>query len=190
MKNIPNVGFICVGNTALELSGAICCAGRLMKLFRGSGYDIGGCYSCMCPSLQRQNLKRKLKEMCAINQLVVTVGGEGWKSSDIMPDITDEVCTRSADFFAIKLSCAESSQAFCGTGAKKFPLEEYAGSSRATAGFCGQSLVINLPDDAVLARKRLMSVLPAVSFAVSSFSGTEPQNAEDILAFFGNHSAV
>ena len=32
MRKIPNVGFMCVGESALELSGAICCAGNLMEI--------------------------------------------------------------------------------------------------------------------------------------------------------------
>ena len=38
MKDIPRVGFVCTGENALELSGAICCAGRFMRLFTENGY--------------------------------------------------------------------------------------------------------------------------------------------------------
>ena len=185
MKNIPNVGFICVGDTALELSGAICCAGKLMKIFKGSGYDIGGCYSCMCPSLQKSSLEEKLEHMCEINQLVVTVGGEGWRKSDVVPELTEKICTKSAHYFSHLLSCAYASDKCDGTGALKAESIDFTYSSRATAGFCGQALVLNLPSDPSYAVKRISSILPAVSFAVGAQSGFRPIKPENFMSKFG-----
>ncbi len=176
MKNISTVGFICVGDTALELSGAICCAGKLMKIFKGAGFDVGGCYSCMCPSLQRQSLKSKMMDMCKINSLVVTIGAEGWRKTHIIPDITGEIIDRSASYFSNLLSSAEVRDQFDGTGAVKSKGCDFTYASRANAGFCGECLVINLPGDPAIARSRLISALPAITVAVNSFGSPKTKN--------------
>ncbi len=185
MKNTPNVGFICVGDTALELSGAICCAGKLMKIFKGAGFDVGGCYSCMCPSLQRMSLKSKMEDMCKINSLVVTIGGEGWRKTHVIPDITEEISDRCAAYFSNILSCADVKSDCDGTGAVKDKGRDFTYASRANAGFCGDCLVINLPCEIEIARRRLISVLPSLNLVINSAAA---EKGHKKACFFANYT--
>lgn len=173
MRKIPNVGFMCAGESALELSGAICCAGKLMEILKGGGYSVGGCYSCMTPALQKENIESRLRQLCEVNDLVVTVGAEGFGKNDVIPEITESVCKRKAEYFSYCLSRADG--AFSsdngtytdGTSALSSGKCDALCPSRATAGFCGNTLVVNLPDDPFAARKRLCAILPSIAFVIN-----------------------
>ena len=105
MKDIPRVGFVCTGENALELSGAICCAGRFMRLFTENGYMTGGCYSCISPSKQMSLLKERIGHMCACNDVVVTIGCDGFRTGDVIPDIYFRSATES--FSTFRESCRQ-----------------------------------------------------------------------------------
>ena len=170
MKNMPNVGFVCAGETALELSSAICCAGKLIGIMKDAGYSTGGCYSCLHPYAQRENLRDKLRCLSDINDVVITIGCEGYRSCDVIPELTESVCCRSAPFFTCCLSAGalrtdKSEREACADG------DFTAFSSRAFAGFCGSCLIMNFSDDAIIASKRLKALLPSVNFAVGKASG-------------------
>ena len=105
MREMPKAGFVCTGDNALELSGAICCAGRLMRFFNEKGYVTGGCYSCIAPQKQIDSLVKRVAALCECNDVVLTVGCEGFRECDVMPEtvlkIAFEQQRRGADIVKI-----------------------------------------------------------------------------------------
>ena len=172
MKDIPKVGFICTGESALELSGAICCAGRLMRLFTDNGYMTGGCYSCISPSKQIPALRERIINMCMCNDVVVTVGCDGFRREDVLPDIVSSLCQRDLAYFASKLSSEEYVDAERKQLCRCFP-------SRATAAMYGTSVVINVSSDLPEALGKLTSLMFAIDFAVGNSAGKKPSKQGD-----------
>lgn len=176
MKDLPSASFICTGENALELSSAICCAGKLMKILKNSGYSIGGCYSCISPSKQAPVVAKKIKHMSAVSALVITIGCEGFRPCDAIPDITNALAEKDAQFFSHWL-CAGDTGSHNETADKsQFPDSDYIFPSRATAVFCSGALVINMPDDVQNARARLCALLPSINFAIMGSDSGKTQN--------------
>lgn len=172
MKDIPKVAFVCTGENALELSGAICCAGKLIKILRHSGYMTGGCYSCISPKSCVDSLREKIRNMSQCCDLVITVGSDGFKETDVVPEITSSLSDRQAPFFAYWLSAGDTNQK--GTGRASHLIDEdFVFPSRATAVFCNKALVINMPSDPAVARKRLCALLPSIAYALNTNVGAE-----------------
>ena len=159
MNESPNVSFICSGENALELSSAICCAGKLIRLLKDEGFSVAGCYSCISPSERIAVTAKKLRHMCTLSDLVITVGCEGFRPCDVIPDITKAVSDRDAGFFSGILGGTLET-----TDTAGFP-------SRAFAGFCSGALIMNLPCDVSCASKRLSSLLPSIRYAVAHSKG-------------------
>lgn len=182
MKDIPKVGFICTGESALELSGSICCAGRLMRLFTDNGYMTGGCYSCISPSKQISALREKIINMCVCNDVVVTVGCEGFRREDVLPDIVSSLCQRDLAYFASKLSGEEYIDAERGHPCKCFP-------SRATAAMYGSAVVLNVSADLPEALGKLTQLMSAIDFAVGNCAGKKPSRQGDFEKMLSQVSA-
>ena len=180
MKDIPRVGFVCTGENALELSGAICCAGRFMRLFTENGYMTGGCYSCISPSKQMSLLKERIGHMCACNDVVVTIGCDGFRAGDVIPDIILSVCNRELQYFSGKLSAEEYVDAETGKPYKCFP-------SRSAAAMYGRTFVLSVPADLTPSLGKLNSLLPAIGYAIGNSSGKVPAQSlelEDLMTDF------
>lgn len=178
MKDIPRVGFVCTGETALELSGAICCAGRLMRHFTDNGYMTGGCYSCISPSKQAGVLRERIANMCACNDVVVTVGCEGFREGDVMPDIVNSLCRKDLPYFVCKLSADEYTDADTGIRHKCYP-------SRATAAMYLGSVVLNVSSDLPSSLGKLNELMPSLGFAVRNAGVRAPANSlklEDLVS--------
>ena len=180
MKNIARVGFVCTGENALELSGAICCAGRFMRHFTENGYMTGGCYSCISPSKQMSLLKERVGHMCACNDVVVTIGCDGFRQSDVLPEIILSVCGRELHNFSAKLSADEYVDAETGKKHKCFP-------SRSVAAMCGRTVVLSVPADLTPSLGKINSLLPSVGYAIGNSSGSSPARSlelEDLMTDF------
>ena len=160
MKDIPRVGFVCTGENALELSGAICCAGKLMRYFNENGYLTGGCYSCVSPSKQIKELRERIKSLCACNEVVITVGCEGFRQGDVMPDVIESLSNKTLPFFTLRLSGDECG-ALDGGAVKR------CSASRACAVYCEGALVMNLPSDSSVALGKLNYLINSIRSAVS-----------------------
>ncbi len=161
MKEMPKAGFVCSGENALELSGAICCAGRLMRYFNENGYSTGGCYSCIAPSKQAESLKKRMINLCECNDIVVTVGCEGFRECDVIPDIVREISHRPVPHFSSALCEDKYIDAPQNSVVRCFP-------SRAVAGMYGSCLIINLPSDVRTALGRLSPLMGAIGFIIGS----------------------
>ena len=160
MKEMPKVGFVCSGENALELSGAICCAGRLMRYFNEKGFVTGGCYSCISPSKQERTLEKRMCDLCLCNDVVVTVGCEGFRPCDVSPDITEKLGERSLTHISEILnrdSYPDSGDRLV----RCFP-------SRAVSVMYDKCVIINLPSDTKTALGRMKGVINHVSYIVNS----------------------
>lgn len=180
MKDIPRVGFICTGEDALELSGAICCAGRLMRHFGDFGYMTGGCYSCISPSKQAKVVRERICHMCACNDVVVTVGCDGFGEGDIMPELVSSLIQRDLPFFSLKLSGDEYVDVSDGKTYKCFP-------SRNTAGIYSSSLILCVSADVSSTLGKLSEVMDAINFAVRNTAKKAPSKSlklEDLIDDF------
>ncbi len=172
MKDIPRVGFVCTGENALELSSAICCAGRLMRHFNENGYMTGGCYSCIAPSKQVKELRERIAHMCACNDVVITVGCDGFRAGDVVPDITSSLCERDMPAFAHRLCNEDYTEYPSGNACKGFP-------SRATAVMFRGCTILNLSSDLPSALGKVSSLLKSLNFVVTSGGTKVPLHGTD-----------
>lgn len=185
MKEMPSAGFVCSGENALELSGAICCAGRLMRYFNDSGYSTGGCYSCIAPSKQIDVLKKRIINLCSCNDIVLTIGCEGFRKCDVIPDIVCDIAHRTVHNFVNTLSGEEYPDSTGFGRVSCFP-------SRATAVMYESCLILNLPSDVRTALGRLSPLMGAIGFIVGSSGNTRPfqsNNLGDLTADFYCHNS-
>lgn len=180
MKDLPRVGFVCTGENALELSGAICCAGRLMRLFNENGYMTGGCFSCISPSKQSRLLRERICHMCACNDLVIAVGCDGFRQGDVVSDIIASIGGRELAYFSYRLSSEEYVDAESGKTHKCFP-------SRSIAVVYGETLILSVPAELPSSLGKLSSLMSALSFAVGNGRGRVPAKSmelEDLMTDF------
>ncbi len=180
MNDLPNASFVCSGQNALELSSAICCAGKLIRLLKDEGFSVAGCYSCISPGDKISLTAKKLRHMCSVCDLVITVGCEGFRPCDIMPDITRAIADKDASFFTGVLDAGEVNDVKSGQSQQVFP-------SRAFAGFCSGALIMNLSCDVQASAKKLSALLPSVRYAISHSKGktaVKSKSAEELIAEF------
>lgn len=173
MKDLPKVGFICTGESALELSSAICCAGRLMRHFGENGYMTGGCYSCISPSKQTKMLRERISHMCACNDVVISIGCDGFRDGDVIPDIVSCIAHKDLPYFSYRLSADEYVDAESGKTHKCFP-------SRSVAAICGSTVVLTVPAELSSSLGKLNSLMPAIEFAVRNSSDKRPAKSMEL----------
>lgn len=173
MKDMPKVGFICTGENALELSGAICVAGRLMRHFNENGYMTGGCYSCISPSKQTKLLRERICHMCACNDVVVAIGCDGFRKGDVVPDIITSVSHKDLPYFSYKLSSEEYIDAETGNTHKCFP-------SRSVAALYGSALILSVPGELPSSLGKINSLMSGISFAVGNSSDKQPSKPMEL----------
>lgn len=173
MKDIPRVGFVCTGENALELSGSICCAGRFMRLFTENGYMTGGCYSCISPSKQAKVLRERIGHMCACNDVVVTVGCDGFRKGDVLPEIVLALSDRDLPYFSHKLSSEEYTDYETGKLHRCFP-------SRSTAVMSGGAIVMTVPSDLTSSLGKLGSLLSSIGYVVGNSTGNAPAKSLEL----------
>lgn len=102
MTEAPKVGFLCTGKTPLELAASIHCQSKMIPLLRSTGFVIGGSYTEMLECDTPEKIKRAgktLEYLCHANDLVFTLGCDGFAPGDAIPDITEIVCTGTIPYF-------------------------------------------------------------------------------------------
>lgn len=103
MTDKPKTGFLCTGKNPLELSVSVHCAYKLMDILKSAGFATGSCYTEIFSDTTQKIIKHAastLSHLCISNDLVITVGCEGFASADIIPDITDAVCRKKVTYFS------------------------------------------------------------------------------------------
>ena len=98
--------------------------------------------------------------------LVVTTGGTGFAPGDVTPVATIAVCERLVPGIPEAMRYAS------------LQITPRGMLSRAAAGICGRSLIINLPGSPKAAKENLEAVLPALSHALETLTGKPMDCAE------------
>ncbi|MCL2563051.1 MAG: molybdopterin-binding protein [Oscillospiraceae bacterium] len=92
--------------------------------------------------------------------LILTTGGTGFSPRDVTPEATVAVCDRLAPGIPEAMR------------AHSLTITPRAMLSRAAAGMCGQSLIVNLPGSPKAAAENLEAVLPTLSHGLAILQGT------------------
>lgn len=141
-----------------------CAAGRredrsgplVAEMLAAAGFAIAG--QEVLPD-ERDRLARRLRELAARAELVVTTGGTGLGPRDMTPEATHDGCERMAPGLAERMRQA---------GAAATPL---AWLSRGVCGVCGACLILNLPGSPRGAAQSLQAVVGLLPHAVALLRG-------------------
>lgn len=118
--------------------------------------------SVLLPDEQPQ-IEAALRRLCAAGcELVVTTGGTGPSARDVTPEATRAVIAKELPGFG---------EAMRAVSFAKVPT---AILSRATAGICGKTLILNLPGNPRAIGECLPPLLPAIAEAIEHLTGTRP----------------
>ena len=109
----------------------------------------------------RAAIETFLKQNCGSNaaDLILTTGGTGLGPRDVTPEATAAVCERMIPGFSEQMRAA---------GAKKTPR---ALLSRAAAGICGSTIIINLPGSPKGAVESLDAISDLLPHAIAILHG-------------------
>ena len=119
--------------------------------------------SVLLPDEQPQ-IEAALKRLCAGGcALVVTTGGTGPSARDVTPEATRAVLEKEMPGFGEAMR------------ALSFARVPTAILSRATAGVCGETLIVNLPGNPKAIAECLPPLLPAIAEAIDHIAGFRPQ---------------
>jgi molybdopterin adenylyltransferase len=101
-----------------------------------------------------------LHELCHQEyELILTAGGTGLGPRDVTPEATRRVIDREVPGLAeaMRVACA--------------PAYQFAWLSRAVAGICGKTLIVNLPGSERGAVESLIAILPLLPHALEVVAG-------------------
>lgn len=191
MTDIPKAGFFCAGKTPLALSCSIRCAYKMMEVFKTGGFDIGACHTEITGPFSEILLRRAektLMHMCSCCDLVISVGCEGFSVSDIMPDITEKLCTKQVPYFTSVLCGSRKILKNEGSTTARIYPEGGNGEyifcpSRACAGIYGKTLVMNFPSNLRVSTGLAETLLPAINFTVYNISGKSARSSYEFKNF-------
>lgn len=117
---------------------------------------------------EQKVIEKKLLECANMVDLIVTTGGTGFSVRDVTPEATIAVCHRLVPGIP---------EAMRSEGLKITPR---AMLSRAAAGICGRTLIINLPGSPKAARENLNVVLPSLNHSLEILTGGSMDCAEKL----------
>ncbi|KAF0183992.1 MAG: mog [Nitrospirae bacterium] len=132
-------------------------AGMLSGIAEVRYYDI-------LPDEQEQ-IEKKLLQYVGTVDLILTTGGTGLSPRDVTPEATKSVIEREIPGIA---------EAMRLEGLKK---TNRSMLSRAVAGVCGQTLIINLPGSPKAVRENLAVILDVLTHAVEKIKGSTAECA-------------
>lgn len=178
MTDIPQAGIFCFGANKFALDISAESGKKLCKLLKKSGYGAAGYKTMLTIGTSRDAIAKKLSLLCLCSNLVITLGCDGFSESDIIPDITKDICEKEAPFFALHACGACNIRNY--ENDKKALRTHNLFPSRATAGICNNCLVINLPSDYTCAMSRLNAILPMINFALIGLCGRSAEASADI----------
>lgn len=127
------------------------------EMLKSAGYEIFS--RTTLPDVKR-SIVDKLTELADIGVgLVLTTGGTGFSVRDVTPEATLEVCTRMAPGLAEAMR------------AESLKVTGRAMLSRAVAGICKRTLIVNLPGSPKAVAECLGVVLPQLQHGIEILRG-------------------
>ena len=197
MTDAPKFGFLCVGKNPLDLSVSIHCSHKLSGLLRHFGFMPGGCYTEIIntddTNISIDKLSKSLRHLCLANDMVMTIGNTGFSDFDVIPDVTDSVCTKKVSYFTnilcgsaeinISHHTYEKETLRINPDITNFSYNIYNPSadeekesfrlhpSRACAGIFDKTLILNMPANAKGAYTVTSAIITALWIVVYNISG-------------------
>lgn len=156
MSEAMSVVLIVVSDRAARGERADRTAALLSPVLSEHGFDLRG---VEVVSDDVGPLTALLRASCARAALVLTTGGTGVAARDVTPEATRAV---------VDLEVPGLGEAMRAAGARRTP---HAWGSRALGGFCGRSLVVNLPGRPEGAVDSFLSVAPGLRHLIALRSG-------------------
>lgn len=130
---------------------------KAQEMLEEAGYTV--VERCIVPDEQKQ-LEIKMKELADKGvALVVTTGGTGFSERDVTPEATIAVCDRLA------LGIPEAMRAL------SLKITPRAMLSRAAAGICKRTLIVNLPGSKKAVAECLEFILPSLEHGIEILRG-------------------
>lgn len=113
---------------------------------------------------ERSEIENALRRLCQSGcVLIVTTGGTGPSARDVTPEATRAVIEKELPGFGEAMRMLS------------FPKVPTAILSRATAGICGRTLIVNLPGNPKAIAECLPPLLPAIAEALEHIAGFRPK---------------
>jgi molybdopterin adenylyltransferase len=128
----------------------------IADMIKGVGGEVK--YYKILPD-EKEEIKKKLVELSADVDVILTTGGTGLSPRDVTPDATMEIIDREIPGMA---------EAMRAEGMKKTTRSML---SRAVAGVRGLTLIINLPGSPKAVRENLGAILDVIPHAVEKIKG-------------------
>ena len=130
----------------------------IREMMTAAGYEIAG--YALLPD-ERAMLADKMREVCDndLADLLLTTGGTGFSPRDITPEATLAVCERLAP------GIPEAMRAL------SLKITDRAMLSRAQAGICRRSLIVNLPGSKKAVTECLGFILPPLRHGIDILRG-------------------
>ena len=130
---------------------------KVAEILKAAGYKVIA--QKILPD-EKEELIKQMKTFCDLGVgLIVTTGGTGFSVRDVTPEATLEVCTRLAPGIAEAMRM------------ESLKITPRAMLSRATAGICKRTLIVNLPGSVKAVNECLNFVLPTLKHGVEILRG-------------------
>jgi len=116
---------------------------------------------------EKDEIKKAIVDFSDVKKLdlILTTGGTGVSPRDLTPDATLEVIDKQIPGMAEAMRH------------QSMLITPHAMISRAVAGICGKSMILNLPGSPKSVRENLAVVLPALKHAIEKIKGDDSECA-------------
>lgn len=143
----------------VDASGAI-----ISEMVREAGFQVAG--MTILPD-ERALLADTMRDICQHQQadLILTTGGTGLSPRDTTPDATLDICDRLVPGIPEALRAAS------------LRITGRAMLSRAVAGICVNTLIVNLPGSPKAVREHLQELIPQLDHALGILTAQETECA-------------
>ncbi len=183
MTDMPKIGILCCGKNSEELSHSVFCSGSVTKIFKESGYLLGGYHTCITNASSKDSMKlctEKLYHLCFCSDVVVTIGSDGFDKNDRIPEITEKLCEEKTEFFTSHLCGNSNISNYSSSFLHKKTPKKYM-PTKGTSGICCGCLVLNIRADRDFISELLPTIMPMINFAVDGITQKNTANCLEIF---------